>query len=84
MIIWKIGFTLEFDIISLIPHFGFTPMLLKSLADGRLNIKIGKLNTQTIFKIMRECSSLYRILAYNVLFHVEGDKKHSQTCCLNF
>jgi len=83
MIIWKIGFTLDFEIISLIPHFGFTPMLLKPLPDERINIKIGKFNTKTIFKIMCECSPLYKMLAYNVLFHVEGGKKHSQTCCMN-
>ena len=50
------------------PSFGCTPTLLKPHAGGNLhysNIKVGKSNTQTIFKIMRECSSLYRILVSN-------------------
>ena len=65
MIIWKIGFTLDFGIISLIICFGVhIPTLLKPHAGGHLpysNIKIRKLNTPTIFKIMCECSSLYII-----------------------
>ena len=45
--------------------FECTPTLRKPHACGHLpysNIKIGKSNTPTIFKIMRECSSLHRIL----------------------
>jgi len=61
MIIWKMNLTW---ILGSFPYspFGCTHALL----DGNLphsNIKIGKLNTPTIFKILLECSSFYEILA---------------------
>jgi len=66
MIILKIGFTLDFGIISSIPRLDIPrPALLKPHAGGQvpyLNIEIGKLNNPTISKIIRECSSLYKIL----------------------
>ena len=55
MIIWKIGFTLDFGIIFLIPRFS-NLVVLKLLAGGLLpysNIEIGKSNTQIIFENVR-------------------------------
>ena len=57
MIFWKIGLTLDFGIISLIPRLC---ALYKN--PTLVDIKIGKSNTPTIFKMMLECSSLYKIL----------------------
>jgi len=51
MIIWKIGFTLDFEIIFLIPA-----VWVYAQAGGHLsysNIKSGKSNTSTFFEIMR-------------------------------
>ena len=67
MIICKIRFTLDFGIISLIPLWVYL-RVTKTNAVGHLfysNTEIGKSNTSTIFKIMRECSSLHRILEHN-------------------
>ena len=50
MIIWKIGSSLDFDIISFNSPFGCTPALLKPHAGGQLpysKFKIGKSNTPT-------------------------------------
>ena len=50
MIIWKIGSTLDFGIISLIPCLGVLTALLKPNAGEQLpysNFKIRKLNTPT-------------------------------------
>jgi len=80
VIIWKIGFTLDFGII-LNPPFGITTMLLKLHAVGHIpysNIKIRKLNTPIIFKIMH-CSSLYiesfvLVVPVNILLFTVGSQ----------
>lgn len=68
MIILKIGFTMDFGIISLIPHLrlgvlkpnaGGANTLLKTQRVWTFNIKIGMSNTPTIFKFMRECVHPY-------------------------
>ena len=67
MIIWKIGFTLDFGIIFLIPHLA-VPRVTKTQAGGHIpcsNIKMGKSNSPTVFKIMLDFSSLYKILGLN-------------------
>ena len=50
MIIWKIGYTLDFGINIINPLFGCAPTLLKPHAGGQLpysNFKIGQSNTPT-------------------------------------
>ena len=58
MIIWKIGFTLHFGIISLIPHLGVPGWWTLTL----LKYKTWEVKNPTISKIMCECLSLYKIL----------------------
>ena len=65
MIIQKIGFTLDFGITSLIPRLGVPPRYVTLDTYLTQILKLGSRLLQLIslhFKILLECSSLYKIL----------------------
>ena len=83
MIIWKIGFTLDFGIISLILGLGVPPSYKKTHAGGHLpysNFRIGKLNTPTnLPSFSKYCVNfhpLYTFLGKTIYHYVDKTFLH--------